>query len=95
MLSTDISPNRLSSLFRPRGVALVGASDKSYFSRVAYRNLVEFGFSDSVYLVNRRGVRTHGRSTFRSCQEIGAAVDVALMMVPSGATEEALSLIHI
>ena len=49
---------RLTSLFRPRSVALVGASDKSTFSMLAYRNLVEFGFSAHTYLVNRRGTQT-------------------------------------
>ena len=48
-------------MFRPRSVALVGASDKSAFSMLAYSNLVQFGFADRTYLVNRRGVATHGR----------------------------------
>jgi len=39
----QITGERLTSLFRPRSVALVGASDKSVFSMIAYRNLVEFG----------------------------------------------------
>ena len=86
-----ITPERLSSLLRPRSVALVGASDKSQFSRVAYRNLVEFGFDDRTYLVNRRGVETHGRASVTSCADIDAPVDVAFMMVPQAGTSEALS----
>ncbi len=35
----QITGERLTSLFRPRSVALVGASDKSTFSMLAYRNL--------------------------------------------------------
>ena len=42
----QITGERLTSLFRPRSVALVGASDKSVFSQIAYHNLVEFGFAD-------------------------------------------------
>jgi len=67
-----ITPDRLTSLFRPRSVALVGASDKSTFSLIAYRNLVEFGFADRTYLVNRRGADTHGQPTVPSCAQIGA-----------------------
>ena len=52
----QITGERLTSLFRPRSVALVGASDKSVFSMLAYRNLVEFGFGDRVYLVSRSPV---------------------------------------
>lgn len=86
-----ITAERLSSLFRPRGVAMVGASEKSMFSAIAYRNLVDFGWADRTYLVNRRGVETHGRPTLTSCREIAGPVDVALLMVPQAGTLEALA----
>jgi acyl-CoA synthetase (NDP forming) len=86
----QITGQRLTSLFRPRSVALVGASDKSTFSLLAYRNLVEFGFADRTYLVNRRGATTHGQPTVSTCAQIGEPVDVAYLMVPQAATLEAL-----
>jgi acyl-CoA synthetase (NDP forming) len=86
----EITGERLTRLFRPRSVALVGASDKSTFSLLAYRNLVEFGFGDRAYLVNRRGATTHGQPTVSSCAQIGEPVDVAYLMVPQAATLEAL-----
>lgn len=86
----QITGQRLTSLFRPRSVALVGASDKSTFSLLAYRNLVEFGFADRTYLVNRRGATTHGQPTVSSCAQIGEPVDVAYLMVPQAAMLEAL-----
>ena len=43
-MPSEITGERLTSLFRPRSVALVGASDKSTFSMLAYRNLARFGF---------------------------------------------------
>jgi acetate---CoA ligase (ADP-forming) len=86
-----ITPDRLTSLFRPRSVALVGASDKSAFSLIAYRNLVEFGFADRTYLVNRRGAETHGQPTVTSCAQIGAPVDVAYLMVPQAGMLDALA----
>ncbi|GGL16014.1 acetate--CoA ligase family protein [Nocardia jinanensis] len=90
-MSSVITPERLRSLFRPRSVALVGASNKSPFSNTAYRNLVEFDFTDRTFLVNRRGVETHGRPTVTSCAEIGQPVDVAFMMVPQAGTLDALT----
>ena len=81
-MPAEITAERLTSLFRPRSVALVGASDKSTFSLLAYHNLVQFGFAERTYLVNRRGVQTHGRPTVTSCAEIGEPVDVAYLMVP-------------
>ena len=85
-----ITADRLTGLFRPRRVALVGASDKSTFSLLAYRNLVDFGLADRTYLVNRRGAVTHGQPTVTSCREIGEPVDVAFLMVPQAGMLEAL-----
>jgi hypothetical protein len=73
----QITGERLTSLFRPRSVALVGASDKSVFSRIAYRNLVQFGFAEHTHLVGRRGTPTHGQPTVTSCAQIG---DLALAL---------------
>jgi acyl-CoA synthetase (NDP forming) len=89
-MSSDITGDRLTSLFRPRSVALVGVSDKSAFSMIAYQNLVRFGFADRTYLVNRRGAETHGRPTVTSCTQIGEPVDVAYLMVPQAGTLAAL-----
>ena len=87
----EITTDRLTTLFRPRSVALVGASDKSVFSMIAHGNLVQFGLAGRTYLVNRRGAVTHGQPTVRSCAEIGEPVDVAFLMVPQAGTIEALS----
>lgn len=87
----DITPERLKSLFRPRSIALVGASDKSPFSKAAYNNLVSFGFADKTYLVNKRGAETHGVATYTSCSDIPDEVDVAYFMVPQGATLDAMT----
>ncbi len=78
----QITGERLGSLFRPRSVALVGASDKSNFSLLAYRNLVDFGLGGRTYLVNRRGATTHGRPTVTSCARVGEPIDMAYLMVP-------------
>lgn len=86
-----ITPDRLATLFRPRRIALVGASDKSAFSHIAHRNLVEFGFGDRVHIVNRRGEEVHGRPSVMSCADIGEEVDVAFLMVPRAGTLDAMS----
>ncbi len=89
-MAYQIAGDRLTSLFRPRSVALVGASDKSVFSQIAYHNLVEFGFAEHTYLVSRRGTPTHGQPTVTSCAQIGEPVDVAYLMVPQAGLLEAL-----
>jgi acyl-CoA synthetase (NDP forming) len=90
-MPAQIAGDRLASLLRPRGIALVGASDKSNFSVTAYNNLVRFGLADSTFLVNRRGAVTHGKATVTSCAAIGEPVDLAYLMVPQAGTLDALS----
>lgn len=90
-MPTEITTVRLSTLFRPQRVALVGASEKSTFSALTYRNLVQFGMADRTHLVNRRGGQVHGRSTTTTCADIGDDVDVAFMLVPQAGTLDALT----
>jgi acetate---CoA ligase (ADP-forming) len=89
-MAAEITGERLTSLFRPGNVALVGASDKSTFSMNAYQNLARFGLGSRTWLVNRRGTVTHGQPTVRSCADIGEPVDLAYLMVPQAAMLEAL-----
>src|SRR5215471_14243290 len=90
-MTIQVTSQRLGTLLRPRSVALVGAADKSGFSQVAYRNLVDFGLGEHTYLVNRRAATAHGRPTVTSCTQIAEPVDLAFMMVPRAATLDALS----
>jgi acyl-CoA synthetase (NDP forming) len=87
----DLGPRRLRTLFRPRRVAVIGASDKSYFSQNVVDNLLRFGFADRLHLVNRRSPTAHGLPTVATVADIGAEVDLAFTMVPQAATLDALS----
>ncbi|AJE80395.1 pimeloyl-CoA synthetase [Streptomyces albus] len=86
----DSRATALRTLFRPHRIALVGASDKSSFSNMIYKNLTRYGFGDNTYLVNRRGVRVHDSPTYTSCTAIGEHVDLAYLMVPQAAVHDAL-----
>lgn len=86
-----VQADRLAQLLRPRRIAVIGASDKSHFSRVAVGNLLEFGLAERVHLVNRRSRRAHGIATVPTVAAIGHEVDLALLMVPQRAIREALS----
>jgi acyl-CoA synthetase (NDP forming) len=80
----------LTALFTPRSVALIGASEKSRWSQVAFHNLTLPGFAGQLHLVNRRGGMVHGRQAATSCVQIGAPVDVGVIMVPTEAVAAAL-----
>jgi len=72
--------HRLTSMLAPRGIAIVGASDNSGWSRYTYANLMQGGYPHSVHLVNRRGEPVHGQPTVTSLRDIGQPVDLAYVL---------------
>ncbi|GAB2786173.1 acetate--CoA ligase family protein [Streptomyces daliensis] len=78
------------ALFAPRSVALVGATDKSGWSRATYENLRDNGFPGPVHLVNPHTDVVHGRRAHRSLADIGEPVDMAYVMVPTNAVASVL-----
>jgi acyl-CoA synthetase (NDP forming) len=80
----------LSSLFNPASIALVGASERSTWSRMAVINLRSLGFQGRVHLVSRSGGEAYGSKTFTSVRDIPDAVDVAVLMIPNASLFDAL-----
>src|SRR3954469_2957177 len=79
----------LDCLFRPRSVAIIGASDKNPWTRIATRTLEDVGFTGPLHLVNRRGTSALGRETITSCAEAGG-IDAAFIAVPAVALSDAI-----
>jgi acyl-CoA synthetase (NDP forming) len=73
------------TLFHPKSIALVGATDKSGWSKNTFDNLRKHGFPGAVHLVNPRTEVVHGQRAHRSLTDIGAPVDLAYVMVPTTA----------
>ncbi len=81
----------LTAMLRPRSIALVGATDRSRWSQNTFDNLVNRKYAGDIHLVSRRGGTVHGRSAATSCVAVGAPIDLALLMVPMAAIDEALA----
>ncbi len=91
-MSETAAPTRdLSTMLRPRSVALIGATDRSLWSRGTFDNLVNRKYTGAIHLVSRRGGTVHGRPAATSCVAVGEPIDLGLIMVPQAAMEEALS----
>jgi acyl-CoA synthetase (NDP forming) len=74
----------LEHVFRPRAVAVVGASPRVRLTGTLIDNLTSAGAEGpAVHLVNPRYERIGERPCHASVPEIGAAVDLALVMVPA------------
>ncbi len=80
----------LEALFRPRAIALVGATDKSGWSVNTHLNLRVHEFGGPVYLVNPRTEVVHGERAHRSLSELPGPVDLAYVMVPTAAVLDVL-----
>ena len=81
----------LTAMLRPRSIALVGATDRSRWSQNTFDNLINRKYPGDVHLVSRRGGTVHGRTAATSCVAVGAPIDLALLMVPMAAIDEALA----
>ena len=81
----------LTAMLRPRSIALVGATDRSRWSQNTFDNLINRKYPGEVHLVSRRGGTVHGRNAATSCVAVGAPIDLALLMVPMAAVDEALA----
>lgn len=85
------SPNGLDALFRPRSVAILGASDDATrISGRPVRYLIEGGFKGNVYPVNPNRETVQGLKAYKSLADVPETPDVALLAVPSSLTEQAV-----
>src|ERR1700730_9971118 len=79
------STERLHTLFQPRSIALVGASDKSTWSLMIHVGLTQGGFDGKVYYINPRDPTVHGQPTVAHLVDIEEPVDLCYIMVGTDA----------
>jgi len=73
----------LDAIFRPRSIAVVGASrEHQTIGREILHNLIEYGYTGSVYPVNPRAPSVHSIKAYASLRDIPEAVDLAVIVVP-------------
>lgn len=77
---------RLHALFNPRSIALVGATDRSGWSRYTFANLAEKSPGVELHLVNPQARDAHGRHAVGSVSELPGPADLAYVMVPAAAS---------
>ena len=82
----------LDSLFRPRSVAVIGASSKplSIGNRVI-KNLIDFKFQGAIYPINPKADEIRGLKAYPSILEVPAkdGIDVVHMVIPARFTPQA------
>lgn len=81
----------LDTLFRPRSVAIFGASDDPRrISGRPLRYLMEGGFKGEIYPINPNRETVQGLKAYASLAAVPQTPDVALIAVPASLTEQAV-----
>ncbi|MFH7322916.1 acetate--CoA ligase family protein [Aeromicrobium sp. JJY06] len=80
------------AFFRPKSVALVGATDKSGWSVATFANLQVNGFTGDVYLVNPKSPEVHGTKAYASLADIPGQVDLVYVMTPIDVVPDVIRL---
>jgi acyl-CoA synthetase (NDP forming)/RimJ/RimL family protein N-acetyltransferase len=82
----------LRPVLAPSAVAVVGASAKEgSIGGAIFSNIVEAGYTGSVFPVNRSGEPVAGHAAHASVAELPVPVDLAVIAVPSGAVHSAVA----
>jgi acyl-CoA synthetase (NDP forming) len=82
----------LDALFRPRSVAILGASDDATrISGRPVRYLIEGGFKGGIYPVNPNRETVQGLKAYKTLADVPEVPDVALLAVPAALTEQAIA----
>lgn len=81
----------LDALFRPRAVAVVGASrEASSIGRKVIQNLLDFQFLGKVFPVNPKATAVHSMKCYPRVSKIPDKVDLAVIVVPRERVLEAV-----
>ncbi len=74
----------LESLFRPKSVAVIGASTKEFsIGNRVIRNLVDFGFKGPIFPINPKADEVRGIKAYKSIMDAADNIDVVHMVIPA------------
>ncbi|TKT69629.1 acetate--CoA ligase family protein [Aquamicrobium sp. LC103] len=81
----------LDALFRPRSIAVIGASqDVTKIGGRPLQLLLKYGYEGRIYPVNRNGGEVQGLPAFASVSDIAEAPELAVIAVPAQAALQAV-----
>lgn len=76
----------LESLYRPKSIAVVGASSKpEKLGYVLLNNVIDYGYSGDIYPINPAGGEILGYTAYASLKDVGKPIDLVLISIPGPA----------
>jgi len=80
------------ALFRPRSIALVGASgDQNKHASLPHQYLRRHGYGGEIFPINANRDSVFGERAFKSVDQVGKPVDHAFILLPTNAVFDAVS----
>src|SRR5512134_1664588 len=84
MSPTPSGPQGLDAIFRPRSIAVIGASrDRTSIGREILHNLIEYEFNGPIFPVNPKSTSVHSLKCYPDVEAIPDPVDLAIIVVPA------------
>ena len=81
----------LDALFKPRSIAIVGASTKELsIGNVIARNLLTYGYTGKIYPINPVAPDIRGIKAYKSLAEVAGEIDLAHIIIPSSQVPQAM-----
>ena len=81
----------LDALFKPKAVAVIGASTKELqIGNRIVKNLLDFGFKGPIYPINPKGEDVRGVKAYASILDVPTDVDVAHIIIPAKLVPQAI-----
>ncbi len=83
--------NQLDYFFKPKSVAIIGASrDPKKIGHVIFRNFVEGGFSGRIFPINPNAEELFGHRCYPSVLDVEERIDLAVITIPAALVPNAL-----
>ena len=80
----NMQSHYLTPLFSPNSIAMFGASDReNSVGEVVFRNILSCGFQGGIYPVNPKHDTVQGQKAYKTLEEIGKPVDLAVVATPA------------
>jgi acetyltransferase len=74
----------LDALFKPKGVAVIGASTKElHIGNRVIKNLIDFGYTGGIYPINPKADEIRGIKAYPSVMDVPGQIDVAHLVIPA------------
>ena len=81
----------LDSLFKPRAIAIVGASTKELsIGNVIIKNLQTYGYTGRIYPINPTAPDVRGIKAYRTLEEVPGEIDLAHIIIPAPMVPQAI-----